>query len=197
MTLRLAGPLLLVGAGKMGGALLEGWLRQGLDPTAVFIQDPAPPPEVVALAARHGIAAGDAPDLPAPPSVIVVAVKPGLVDKLLAELEPLIDGSVILSVAAGRADAAKRIPEVPVLAAHGRAESLALPVNQPNSERIAERDVVLQQGGRERHSATSWSRSSRSRASCAATSSCRLCATVSPSAARAAGVMPSSRAYAS
>ena len=39
MTLRLAGPLLLVGAGKMGGALLEGWLRQGLDPTAVFIQD--------------------------------------------------------------------------------------------------------------------------------------------------------------
>ena len=46
MTLRLAGPLLLVGAGKMGGALLEGWLRQGLDPATVFIQDPAPPPEV-------------------------------------------------------------------------------------------------------------------------------------------------------
>jgi len=106
MTLRLAGPLLLVGAGKMGGALLEGWLRQGLDPTAVFIQDPAPPPEVVALAARHGIVADDAPDLPAPPSVIVVAVKPGLVDKLLAELEPLIYGSVILSIAAGRTLAA-------------------------------------------------------------------------------------------
>ncbi len=32
MTLRLAGPLVLVGAGKMGGALLEGWLRQGLEP---------------------------------------------------------------------------------------------------------------------------------------------------------------------
>ena len=31
MTLSLAGPLLLVGAGKMGGALLECWLRQGLD----------------------------------------------------------------------------------------------------------------------------------------------------------------------
>ena len=53
MTLSLAGPLLLVGAGKMGGALLEGWLRQGLDPALVFIQDPAPPPEVAALAARH------------------------------------------------------------------------------------------------------------------------------------------------
>jgi pyrroline-5-carboxylate reductase len=107
MTLRLAGPLLLVGAGKMGGALLEGWLRQGLDPSAVFIQDPAPPPEVKALAVRHGIAAGDAPDLPAPPSVIVVAVKPALVEKLLPELEPLIgEGSVVLSIAAGRTLAA-------------------------------------------------------------------------------------------
>lgn len=103
MTLRRAGPLLLVGAGKMGGALLEGWLRQGLDPAAVFIQDPAPPPEVQALAARHRIAAGDAPDLPAAPSVIVIAVKPGLVEKLMPELEPLIgEGSVVLSIAAGR-----------------------------------------------------------------------------------------------
>ena len=103
MTLRLAGPLLLVGAGKMGGALLEGWLRQGLDPATVFIQDPAPPPEVQALAARHRMAVSDAPDLPAPPSVIVLAVKPDLVEKLLPEIEPLIgEGSVVLSIAAGR-----------------------------------------------------------------------------------------------
>jgi pyrroline-5-carboxylate reductase len=103
MTLRLAGPLLLVGAGKMGGALLEGWLRQGLDPATVFIQDPAPPPEVQALAARHRIPASDAPELPAPPSVIVIAVKPGLIDKLMPELEPMIgEGSVVLSIAAGR-----------------------------------------------------------------------------------------------
>ena len=103
MTLRLAGPLLLVGAGKMGGALLEGWLRQGLDPATVFVQDPAPPPEVQALAARHRMAVSDAPDLPAPPSVIVLAVKPDLVEKLLPEIEPLMgEGSVVLSIAAGR-----------------------------------------------------------------------------------------------
>jgi pyrroline-5-carboxylate reductase len=103
MTLSLAGPLLLVGAGKMGGALLEGWLRQGLDPATVFIQDPAPPPEVQALAARHHIAAGTAPDLPAPPSVIVLAVKPDLAAKLMPELEPIIgERSVVLSIAAGR-----------------------------------------------------------------------------------------------
>ena len=103
MTLRLAGPLLLVGAGKMGGALLEGWLRQGLDPAAIFIQDPAPAPEVLSLAARHAIAAGTAPDLPSAPSVIVIAVKPGLVAKLLPELEPMVgEGTVVLSIAAGR-----------------------------------------------------------------------------------------------
>ena len=103
MTLSLAGPLLLVGAGKMGGALLEGWLRQGLDPATVFIQDPAPPPEVQALAARHHIAAGTAPDLPAPPSVILIAVKPDLMPKLMPEIEPMIgDKTVLLSIAAGR-----------------------------------------------------------------------------------------------
>lgn len=113
MTLRLAGPLLLVGAGKMGGALLEGWLRQGLDPAAVFIQDPSPPPEVQALAARHGIAVGLAPDLPAPPAVIVLAVKPGLMAKLLPEIEPMIgERTAILSVAAGRtlASLSKTLP---------------------------------------------------------------------------------------
>jgi pyrroline-5-carboxylate reductase len=103
MTLRLARPLLLVGAGKMGGALLEGWLQQGLDPASVFIQDPAPAPEILRLAAQHSIAAGTAPDLPAAPSVIVIAVKPDLVARVLPELEPMIgEGTVMLSIAAGR-----------------------------------------------------------------------------------------------
>ena len=103
MTLRLAGPLLLVGAGKMGGALLEGWLRQGIDPATVFIRDPALTPEVETLAARHRIAASDAPDLPAPPSVIVIAVKPDQVEALMPDLDPLIgERSVVLSIAAGR-----------------------------------------------------------------------------------------------
>ena len=87
----------------MGGALLEGWLRQGLDPATVFIQDPALAPEVAALAARHGIAAGTAPDLPAAPSVILLAVKPDLTQKLLPEVEPMIgERTVVLSIAAGR-----------------------------------------------------------------------------------------------
>jgi pyrroline-5-carboxylate reductase len=114
MTLSLAGPLLLVGAGKMGGALLEGWLRQGLDPASVFIQDPAPPsPELDGLIARHGIEAGSAPELPAAPTVILLAVKPDIVQKLLPEVEPLMgEKTVVLSIAAGRtlASLARALP---------------------------------------------------------------------------------------
>ena len=103
MTLRLAGPLLLIGAGKMGGALLEGWLKQGLDPVTVFIQDPALSEAARALAARHGIVANDAPELPAPPAVILIAVKPDVAEKLLPEVEPMIgEKTVVLSIAAGR-----------------------------------------------------------------------------------------------
>ncbi|MGH6736215.1 MAG: pyrroline-5-carboxylate reductase [Methyloceanibacter sp.] len=114
MTLRLAGPLLLVGAGKMGGALLEGWLKQGLDPATVFIQDPALSEAMRALAARHGIAANDAPELPAPPAVILIAVKPDVTDRLLPEIEPMIgERTVVLSIAAGRtlASLSRYLPE--------------------------------------------------------------------------------------
>jgi pyrroline-5-carboxylate reductase len=114
MTLSLAGPLLLVGAGKMGGALLEGWLRQGLDPAIIFVQDPAPSAQVEALAERHGVVAGTAPDLPAEPAVIVLAVKPQLTDKLLPEVEPLLgESTVVLSIAAGRtlASLSRQLPQ--------------------------------------------------------------------------------------
>ena len=37
----LRGPLLLVGCGKMGGALLRGWLRQGLPADEAAVVEPA------------------------------------------------------------------------------------------------------------------------------------------------------------
>ena len=103
MTLRLAGPLLLIGAGKMGGALLEGWLKQGLDPSTVFIQDPALSDGMRAFLRDHGIVASDAPELLAPPAVVVVAVKPDVAGSLLPEVAPMLgENTVILSIAAGR-----------------------------------------------------------------------------------------------
>jgi pyrroline-5-carboxylate reductase len=103
MSLRLAGPLLLVGAGKMGGALLAGWLREGFDPKSIFIVDPSPSHEVVELVARHDIATGAAIEPGSAPSVILLAVKPQIVDEVLPGVAPMLGkDTVLLSVAAGR-----------------------------------------------------------------------------------------------
>jgi pyrroline-5-carboxylate reductase len=104
MVLELPGPLVLVGAGKMGGALLEGWLARGMEPRKVLIVDPAPSESVSALLERHAIAhvRSSPPALPAPPSVIVLAVKPQIMDSVFPPLARLAaPGTVVLSIAAG------------------------------------------------------------------------------------------------
>lgn len=105
MVLELPGPLVLVGAGKMGGALLEGWLARGLDPRRIFIQEPAPSAQVHEIVARYGLEppSSEAPKLPSPPSVVVLAVKPQIMDAVLAPLAGLAGPStLVVSIAAGR-----------------------------------------------------------------------------------------------
>ena len=103
MSFGLAGPLLLVGAGKMGGALLAGWLREAADPTSIFIMDPSPSGDVAELIARHGIATGADFESALAPSVIVLAVKPQIIDDVLPGVAPMMGkDTVLLSVAAGR-----------------------------------------------------------------------------------------------
>ena len=72
----LRGKLVLVGAGKMGGALLEGWIRSGVDPGKIVIIDPAPPDEIRQTLSRHRIRHN--PDIASisDAEVILLAVKP-------------------------------------------------------------------------------------------------------------------------
>ena len=51
----ITGTIVLAGAGKMGGAMLTGWLAQGLDPGRVVGDRAHPSPDISALAAK-GIA---------------------------------------------------------------------------------------------------------------------------------------------
>src|SRR5204862_5371680 len=115
MTLKIDGTLLLAGAGNMGAALLAGWLERGLDPARILVQDPAPPPPAKALLGRHGIAArATIGARPEPPAVIVVAVKPQVMDEVFPPLARLAGkGTVVLSIAAGRTIAGfeKHLPE--------------------------------------------------------------------------------------
>jgi pyrroline-5-carboxylate reductase len=105
MTLRIDGTLWLVGAGNMGLALLSGWLAGGLPPGQIAVQEPSPSPEAKALAARHGISlqAQLAADTP-PPAVLVVAVKPQVMDDVFPQLASRVPAqTLVLSIAAGRA----------------------------------------------------------------------------------------------
>lgn len=104
MSFDLDGPLVMAGAGKMGGALVAGWLARGLAPSRIVVQDPSPPAEVAALLASHGIALTAAIDrLAAPPAVVVMAVKPQVMDAVLAPLARLVGpNTLVLSIAAGR-----------------------------------------------------------------------------------------------
>jgi pyrroline-5-carboxylate reductase len=95
-------PLVLVGAGKMGGALLAGWLDRGLKPRAALVIDPAPPADSVAFLAGKKIAVHAAPPAGVKAGLIVVAVKPQVIAEILPGLRPLIGpGTIVLSVAAG------------------------------------------------------------------------------------------------
>lgn len=90
-------PLLLLGCGRMGTALLSGWQAEGL--AASFVLDPAP----AAVDAPHRQVA-DATDLPEDfrPSVIVLAVKPQMADAALPRIAHLAGSAVVLSIMAGR-----------------------------------------------------------------------------------------------
>lgn len=104
MRLELKGPLLLVGAGNMGLAMLAGWIERGLPASQVVVQDPSPPPAARAFLDKHGIAAqGSVETLPAAPSVIVMAVKPQIMEQVLPGVARHVGAdTVVLSIAAGR-----------------------------------------------------------------------------------------------
>ena len=89
--------LVLLGCGKMGSAMLAGWLRDGLDPKSVWVIDPKPSDWLI----NQGVHVNQT--LPSKPAVILVAVKPQLMQEALPQVEAFgsTPETVILSVAAG------------------------------------------------------------------------------------------------
>ena len=101
--LKLSGTLVLVGAGKMGGAMLEGWLKGGADPRKVIALDPSPPPEMKAMLESHGVRLNPPVSSISDAEVVVVAVKPQVMDDVLPGIVALkASKPLILSVAAGK-----------------------------------------------------------------------------------------------
>ncbi|SDE06174.1 pyrroline-5-carboxylate reductase [Rhodospira trueperi] len=95
-----AARLWLVGGGKMGGALLTGWLDHGVVPDHVTVIDPA---LSEGLGGVRAVAAPSALAGEARPDVLVLAVKPQMMDAVMPDYRDLGGGgTVVLSVAAGR-----------------------------------------------------------------------------------------------
>ena len=88
--------LVLLGCGKMGSAMLEGWLADGLPASSVWVIDPAPSDWVRSTGVHINA------DLPKVPAIVLIAVKPQMMGKALPALTDMGNGSTLfLSVAAG------------------------------------------------------------------------------------------------
>lgn len=92
-------PILLLGGGRMGGAMLAGWRSQGLAPSVVV--DPAPGAQT--LAGPEVTVVTDAASVPAgfAPGVVVLAVKPQMAPTAVPPVAPLVRGAMVVSIMAG------------------------------------------------------------------------------------------------
>ncbi|MCC1491126.1 pyrroline-5-carboxylate reductase [Cognatishimia sp. F0-27] len=88
--------LVLLGCGKMGSAMLEGWLSDGLPASSVWVIDPNPS-DWVKNQHTHLNA-----DMPLDPAVVLIAVKPQMMTEALPSLRGFGNGQTLfVSVAAG------------------------------------------------------------------------------------------------
>ena len=95
-------PFLLVGAGKMGGAMLSGWMAEGVDPSAITVCDPRPSEEMVAQLNEHGIRHVTSVPADLNAGIVLIAVKPQLMDQVLPGVKSAVaPDTLVLSVAAG------------------------------------------------------------------------------------------------
>ncbi len=97
------GRIVLVGAGNMGGAMLSGWLKNGVPGSSVVVIDPgpsAPMMETIRAAGATHLTAAPA-DLKA--DVLFLALKPQVMDTVLPSVRSTVgSGTVVVSVAAGK-----------------------------------------------------------------------------------------------
>lgn len=88
--------LVLLGCGKMGSAMLAGWLDQSLPAQSVWVLDPAPSDWLNTQGVHINA------ELPGAPAIVLIAVKPQMMGEALPRIAPLGGGDTLfISVAAG------------------------------------------------------------------------------------------------
>jgi pyrroline-5-carboxylate reductase len=151
----ISGSLVLAGAGKMGGALLTGWLAQGLDPARVGVIEPHASDEIRALAAQ-GVKLNPAASSVGSVAALVVAVKPQMFNEAASQLKSFVGSdTLVVSIMAGTTIAALRagcggavvraMPNTP--AAIGRGITVAVAAEGVTPEQRATADALLRATG--------------------------------------------------
>ncbi|ACL56361.1 pyrroline-5-carboxylate reductase [Methylobacterium nodulans] len=141
--------LVLVGAGKMGGAMLEGWLAGGLDGSRIAVVDPGASPDLTALCGRHGIALN--PEGLTPPEALVLAIKPQGLEAASSAVAPLVGpDTLVVSVLAGKTVAnlkarlpqaravVRAMPNLPASIGRGATGAAASPETSERQRRMAD-----------------------------------------------------------
>ena len=149
------GTIALAGAGKMGGAMLTGWLAQGLDPKRVVVIEPHPSAEIAALAAS-GVRLNPAATQVGEVDTLVVAVKPQSFREAGKAFRDFIGPStLVVSIMAGTPIAAlqevcggsvvRAMPNTP--AAIGRGITVAVAAKDVDAAQRAIADALLRATG--------------------------------------------------
>jgi pyrroline-5-carboxylate reductase len=149
------GTIVLAGAGKMGGAMLTGWLAQGLDARRVVVIEPQPASEISALTAR-GIRLNPSPKEIGDTATLVVALKPQTFREAGATLKSFAaPTTLIVSIMAGATIASievvcggsvvRAMPNTP--AAIGRGITVAVAAKNVSAAQRAIADALLRATG--------------------------------------------------
>ncbi|MGY3610569.1 pyrroline-5-carboxylate reductase [Bradyrhizobium sp. Lot11] len=149
----ITGTIALAGAGKMGGAMLTGWLAGGLDASRLAVIDPQPSAEISALAAK-GVRLN--PKDAGKVDTLVVAVKPQLFRDAGVALKSLVAPStLVVSIMAGTTIASleevcggaavRAMPNTP--ASIGRGITVAVAANSVGAAQRATADALLRATG--------------------------------------------------
>ncbi len=95
--------IVLVGAGNMGGAVLGGWLRDGVSPSQISVLDPAPPDAMGKIIGEHNLTHETNANKLNAPEFLIVAVKPQVMGDVLDSIVDLVGANTVtVSVAAGK-----------------------------------------------------------------------------------------------
>ncbi len=144
--------LVLLGCGKMGSAMLKGWLANGMPASSVFVMDPYPSNWLQGLGVHLNT------PLPATPAICIIAVKPQMMGEALPQIAALGGGkTVFLSIAAGTPIAAFAEilgPDTPIIrampntpAAVGRGITALIGNDKTDASAMSMADELLQAVG--------------------------------------------------